>query len=342
MNIFNKFFRHSFQDYIATVAINMKPVNGPWGGSSVFVQQLADALRQGGYRVCYDLHQKVDVILIIDPREDLQSKAFSIADIKDYKLNHPEVRVIHRINECDKRKNSHFIDKLLCDANKIADYTVFISEWLQNYFYSLWFDVHRPHCVIYNGADSRIFHPIGGSVYEEGNIIRFVTHHWADNPMKGFPVYAQLDRMIASGEIKNTELWVIGRWPKDIEWQSSRLIPPASGAKLADLLRQCHMYITASLWEPCGMHHIEGAQCGLPLLAHADGGGIVEAAERYGLVFKDNLPESIENARIKYTALREKVFTSMPNGIVMAHQYVRIVQMLITQRGSKICNHDQC
>lgn len=316
---------------IATVAINMRPVKGPWGGSSVFVQQFSDALRQSGFRVCYDLWRQVDVILIIDPRDDLQSKAFGMAEIRSYKFRYPEVKIIHRINECDKRKNSSFIDELLREANTLADYTVFISEWLLEYFSSLWFDIRRPHCVIYNGADSRIFHPVGGTVYKEDQTLRIVTHHWADNPMKGFPVYAQLDRMIASGQVGNAELWIIGRWPKDIEWQAALLFQPAAGEKLAGLLRQCHLYITASLWEPCGMHHVEGAQCGLPLLAHADGGGIVEAAERYGLIFKNDLPECIAKARAEYSTLRDKIFTSMPNGIVMAYQYVRIVQMLIAQ-----------
>lgn len=318
---------------IGTVAINMKPVKGPWGGSSVFVWQFANALKQHGFSVRFDLKQPVDVIMLIDPRDDLISKAFGMNEIRKYKQEHPEVKIIHRINECDKRKNTKFMDVLLQEANAVTDYTIFISEWLRDYFIGSWFDSKLAHSVIYNGADSYIFHPVGGVVHKEGQPFRIVTHHWADNPMKGFPVYEKLDRMITTGDITGVELWIIGRWPADIVWQSARLFPPASGQKLADLLRQCHLYITASLFEPCGMHHVEGTQCGLPLLAHADGGGIVEAAKKYGIVFKDDLKEAIETARDDYWQLREKVFANMPSGVTMACDYVRIVQRLLANRG---------
>lgn len=311
----------------------MKPVKGPWGGSNVFVWQFANALKQHGFQVRFDLEQNVDVILIIDPRVDLLSKAFGMQEIIAYKKKNPDVKIIHRINECDQRKNTNFMDDLLREANSFADYTVFISEWLRDYFVKSWFDPQLAHSVIYNGADASVFHPVGGSVFRENQPLRIVTHHWADNPMKGFPVYEILDRMIADGDIKNAELWIIGRWPLNIEWQSAKLFPPASGHKLADLLRQCHLYITASLWEPCGMHHVEGAQCGLPLLAHADGGGIVEAAAKYGYVFRDDLKECIQSARCNYRHLRERVFANIPSGIAMACGYVRIVQMLLATRG---------
>jgi glycosyltransferase involved in cell wall biosynthesis len=149
--------------------------------------------------------------------------------------------------------------------------------------------------------------------------------------LKGFPVYQQLDSLIADGTVKNAEFWIIGRWPKDIHWKKARTFPPVSGKKLGDLLRQCHVYITASLWEPCGMHHVEGAQCGLPLLSHVNGGGIVEAAEKYGILFDNNLPEAIEQMRLNYPAFRKKVLLNMPGGARMSADYVRIIQYVLAQ-----------
>ncbi|MEI9897645.1 MAG: hypothetical protein WDN28_28245 [Chthoniobacter sp.] len=69
------------------------------------------------------------------------------------------------------------------------------------------------------------------------------------------------------------ELWIIGRWPANLCWKSARTFPPLAGRALAERLRECHLYLTATRWEPCGMHHVEGAQCGLPLLYHEDGAG---------------------------------------------------------------------
>ena len=317
---------------VGTVAINMRPVKGSWGGSSVFVWQLMDILKKRGYQVRFDLKKEVDVIFIIDPRDDLQHKAFGIPEIRSYKESHREVKILHRINECDQRKGTDFMDDLLKNANSLADYTVFISNWLCDYFVERWFDPNQPHKVIYNGADSGIFHPVDSVGYEPGQKMRIVTHHWSDNPMKGFPVYEKLDNLIADGDLEGFEFWVIGRWPKDLQWRSAKTFSPTNGGRLASLLRKCHLYITASLWEPCGMHHVEGAQCGLPLIYHANGGGIVEAGEKYGMEYRDNLKDVLLEAREKYFLLRQKVLQNMPNGDLMSFEYFRIVQQLLVEK----------
>jgi len=45
--------------------------------------------------------------------------------------------------------------------------------------------------------------------------------------------------------------------------------------------------VTASRFEPCGMHHIEGSASGLPVLYHQDGGGINELCKKHGIEFND-------------------------------------------------------
>ncbi|MBW1699410.1 MAG: glycosyltransferase family 4 protein [Deltaproteobacteria bacterium] len=311
----------------------MHAVPGSWGGSSVFVKQFIIALRHCGIRHSFSLRGQVDAIFLVDPRDDLQAKAFGLKEILDYRRKNNGVKVIHRINECDQRKGTTFMDELLHQSNETADYTVFISEWLRDYFIQRWFDPSRPHRVIYNAADPSVFHPVGGNKYDGNCPLRLVTHHWSANPMKGFPVYKMIDDMIADGDLKDTELWVIGRWPTDINWRSARTFSPASGRKLADLLRQCHVYVTASLWEPCGMHHVEGAQCGLPLLYHENGGGIVEAGKKYGIGFREEtLTAAIEEMRVRYREMRRLVLDGMPNGVRMASDYVRIVQRLLADR----------
>lgn len=319
---------------VCTVAISMRPVSGPWGGSSVFVHQLDACLQRRGCRVQYHLTPAVDVIVMIDPREDLESKAFGPAAIRDFKRLHPHVQVLHRINECDQRKNTAFMDNLLKEVNPNADHTVFISAWLRDYFVSRWFDPARPHSVIYNGADPAIFHPVGQTPFTPGEPFRISTHHWSDNPMKGFPVYEQVDRLIAGGALPGTELWVIGRWPSSIHWRSARTFPPAAGHRLADLLRQTHAHITASLWEPCGMHHVEAAQCGLPVLYHEDGGGIVEAGNKYGIGFRDSPATAIHALRQNYVAFHQRVLQNAPDGDTMAMAYASLIQQLVVKARS--------
>lgn len=317
---------------IATVAVSMRPVHGPWGGSSVFVHQFVNILKRYGYRLTHKLGEDVGLVVVIDPRENLQARSFGLSELSSFKARHPKVPILHRINECDKRKDTNFMDDLLRRANQFADHTIFISSWLRDYFVERWFDAEKPHTVVYNGADPRVFHPVGGARLEAGGPVRVVTHHWSNNPMKGFAVYKQLDDMIADGEIQGFEFWVIGRWPTDIRWRSARTFPPASDHELAGLLRQCHLYLTASLWEPCGMHHVEGAQCGLPLVYHQDGGGIVEAGEKYGIGFRDDLKSALLTAEAFYPQLKNKLYKNMPSGEEMSCAYMRVVQRLLAER----------
>ena len=316
----------------AIVVLNVRPVKGPWGGASAFAAQFAAVLERYGCEVRFDLRKRVDAIVIIDPRDNLMTKPIGLKEIKAYKDANPKVKILHRVNECDQRKGTSFMDSLLEETNEIADYTVFISSWLRDYFSARWFDLNKPNSLIYNGADPAAFHPIGSSVWREGETMKLVTHHWSDNPMKGFSVYKAIDDLIANGNLHGFELHVIGRWPKDIVWRVAKTAPAAHGRALAEQLRQCHLYVTASLWEPCGMHHVEGAQCGLPLIYHQDGGGIVEAGQKYGIGFKDDVKDVLVEARELYSVLRKRVLESMPNGDRMANEYAHVIQMMLAQR----------
>ena len=77
---------------VASLAINMRPTPGPWGGSSTFVAQLRAFLRARGWRVTYRLGPEVDAIFLVDPREDLQRKAFGMREIIAHREKYPHVR----------------------------------------------------------------------------------------------------------------------------------------------------------------------------------------------------------------------------------------------------------
>jgi hypothetical protein len=81
------------------------------------------------------------------------------------------------------------------------------------------------------------------------------------------------------------------------------------------------------------MHHVEGAQCGLPLLYHEDGGGIVEAGRRYGLGFRDDVKSAILSMRDGIADYRRRVFEKMPSGDRMALEYAEIVQGVLCEWG---------
>jgi glycosyltransferase involved in cell wall biosynthesis len=317
---------------VGWIAFNMRPVEHPWGGGNWWLAQVVRHLRETGYDVRFDLDGPAEVVVVVDPRVG-GNVTFGFEELARYKGQHPGTVCIHRVNECDLRKGTSEIDGLLAEVNRLADHTVFISAWLGDHHAEHWFDRSRPHSVIHNGADPAIFHPVGSA--ELGETMRLVTHHWSDNPLKGFDVYQEVDRLIAAGDLPNVELWVIGRWPSACEWRAARTFPPATGAELGDLLRQGHVYLTASRWEPGGMHHVEGAQCGLPVLYHEDGGGIVELASRYGIGYRDDVVTAIGDMRERYPELRRRALEQAPAGDVMCTAYRRLIQTLLVERPVK-------
>jgi hypothetical protein len=123
------------------IALSYKPKRTPWGGGNQVMEQLVAHLLDQGHRVTFCLEPGVTAILLVDPRAG-DTTTFSVSEIHDFKMAHPHVICVHRINECDLRKNTHEIDDILCQANMVADYTVFISQL--RLFCCRWFDPGGP------------------------------------------------------------------------------------------------------------------------------------------------------------------------------------------------------
>lgn len=314
---------------VATVAVNVRPRSGPYGGANQWAHQLCTSLRRCGYHVVHSLRADVDAVM--GTHLGLSGPlAFTWAEVADAKKRNPRMRVIQRINDNDARKGTHEMSENLAAANRTADHTVFVSSWLRDHHAGKWFDLSRPHSVIDPGADPAIFHPIGNHPWQPGKPFRFVTHHWSDNMSKGFDIYSEMDRLMADGTARDFELWVIGRWPSSIKWRAARTFTACTGRVLADLLRKCHAYVSASRFEPGAMHPVEGIQCGLPLLYHADSGGTASLGQHFGLCLDTDIARSMDATRETYGSLRKAVLESPPSGDCMCLEYRRLIQREIS------------
>ena len=285
-----------------TISFNLKPKFGSWGGGSQFVNVFSRYLSERGHNIVFNLCSSVDVVLLIEG-VDSRSSSFFKQDLEQLMSRKPDLLVVHRVNECDSRKETDYVDNSLLHINSLANKTVFISQWLKEYHN--WFSPEQH--VITNSCDETIFFP--GQPWNETGEFRLVTHHWSPNWNKGFRAYLEIDSAIASESLQNVSLTIIGRWPTECKWKTAKLIPPMSGRPLADELRRHHAYITASVCEPCGMHHVEGAACGLPVAYYRDGGGIVEMCSRYGVEFGDDPVEAVRVLKAQYDDLRRNVIT---------------------------------
>ena len=296
------------------ICLGLVPKDEPWGGGNQFAQSFVKYFEDRGYRVVHTLDSDVDVAVMVDPRVG-DGRLFSHEELaKAKKHSNGRLRVIHRVNECDARKGSNSMDSLLAKANKCADHTVFISEWLREYFLSQWSVDNKKTSVIRNGADENIFNPDGYTSWDGQGPLKMVTHHWSDNRMKGADIYDLLDECLSAPTFRELFAFTyIGRQPKGSMWRNVKVMSPLHGKKLASMIRENHVYLTASRFEPCGMHHIEGALCGLPLLYHEEGGGIVECCSSFGIAFNnDTLVMALRAMRERYAELRMKLEASYP------------------------------
>tara|TARA_B100001939_G_scaffold300000_1_gene275715 strand:- start:374 stop:1423 length:1050 start_codon:yes stop_codon:yes gene_type:complete len=277
------------------IAIGTNIKDGPWGGGNAFAKNLSSYLIECGHSVVFKLIDKdIDIILLTEPRKLSETSSFNHKDISEYisAINSNTV-VFHRINECDERKNTDYMNEYLIESNRVADVTIFVSEWLKDLFIKKGIKKDNLH-TIKAGANREFFNSNNLEIWNKNEKLRIVTHHWGTNKNKGYDVYEYIDKLISKEPWKNMiEFTFIGNLPKNYTFRDSKVIKPLYGKELGDELKKNHIYITGSLFEPSGNHHIEAAQCGLPIL-YIDSGGTSEYCKNFGIKYTiDNLEDKL-------------------------------------------------
>ena len=190
-------------------------------------------------------------------------------------------------------------NKFRIDAGKVADHTIFISKWLYDRYVGAGFSSSE-HSIILNGGDDRLWHSKPQREQHTGQL-KLVTHHWSNHANKGFDIYRKLDDMLQSSYWSQLiSFTYIGRLPDKFHFKTARYLEPLSGNALVEELQQHDVYLTASQHEAAGMHHIEGALCGLPLL-YRESGGIPEYCNGFGISFTtENFEQKLQEMKDTY------------------------------------------
>jgi len=256
-----------------------------WGGGSHFITSLYYYLVKKGIDVTFNFENNIDLIFMFEPRSDNNHPG--IEQILEYQ-KYKKTPVIQRINDTDIARHAYGLSphdppwriKTLLHANQFVDHTIFISEWVKNHYMGHGYNrKERKDSVIVNGCNLDYFYP-EDTTDKKNTKLKVVTHHWSDNPMKGLDMYIAMDKICQNNN--NIEFTYLGRYPSGYTPKATKIIPPVYGKKIGDILRAHNLYITGARFEACGMHHIEAASCGLPVIYHKDGGAINEVCKEYG------------------------------------------------------------
>lgn len=310
------------------ISINSKFFQGPYGGGMQFANYFKGFLEGKGIKVVNNLKDHdIDVIFHVNPFSFLRKSAsYSFLDAYAYKLEHPKTIIIQRINECDERKGTKYVNKLLIEASKYSDAIIFIASWLKPLLEKAGLNKEKKSTIILHGSDNRIFNTDNKEFWDKKRKMRIVTHHWGGHYLKGHDFYKRLDNLLNKKEFFDKfEFTYIGNYPKDLIYKNTKIISPLAGKELVAELKKHDVYITASRNEPAGMHHVEGALCGLPLL-YIDSGSLSEYCRDYGLEFdKDNFEKKLLEMYYNYDIYLEKIKRYDRTADKMSEKYLQFI-----------------
>lgn len=326
------------------ISIGCNIQSGPFGGGNQLNRALADYFVENGYEVEFDLSSNdIDLIILVDPRKNLRSISFGDKEILAYiNKKNPNALVLQVVHECDERKGTKGLNNRLAWANRVANSTVFISNWQQNLFHDQNYNINND-CVIRNGSNEKIFNWDGESKWNGKEPMKIVTHHWSNNWMKGFDIYEKIDMMLNDDKWRDRiEFTYIGNIPKNFKFINAKIIEPLADEKLANELSKHHAYVTGSLNEPAGLHHIEGALTGLPIL-YRESGALPEYCNNFGESFSgtDDFIQALDRLIDNYNLWTEKLLSYPYTFENMCKKYKNLIESMMSNRDSLIAEREK-
>ena len=242
--------------------MNRSPVDGPWGGGAHFFRAMVDHSR---HTIMHERNATAthahcaDVVVIAGLDPDANGIGINWA----YHPHNP--KIVYRVNDCDARKGTTSVDRMIGGMATRSDGVVWVSNWLQKHM------GHSRGRVIVNGVEPNV------KKEHSGGPLRIVVHHWSDNRAKGADIHEHIDALCTLFPGTYTQTF-IGR--HRCNFKSTQTVGPLFGQALRDELVSHDVYVSASRWDPGPNHILEGLAAGLPVFVHADGGGAVEFAGR--------------------------------------------------------------
>lgn len=242
----------------------------PSGGGNQFLLALRQCFVEFG---CYEAEpEDADCILFNSYPFGAAAELYArVARIR--RQSRRAITVVHRVDgpiAVVRGSARHLeVDRSIAAFNHLlADATVFQSQWSRSVCRAFGIGSSKPETVICNAPDARsFFPPAQPNLPRAGERVRLIATSWSSNWRKGFDIYRFLDQALDHGRY---ELTIIGNVP--VSFSNASVIPALGSRELGEQLRAAHIYLAASVDDPCSNALLEALHCGLPVVARASGG----------------------------------------------------------------------
>lgn len=216
------------------------------------------------------------------------------------------IRLVHRIDGPigEYRGYDNGTDRKIWKINnEIADATIFQSHYSLNKHIELGM-IFKNAVVIPNSVDPYIFNSFKRIDFSAKNRkIRLIATSWSGNLRKGGEVYAWIEEHLNWNKYEFT---FVGRTQQ--KFKRIKHISACSSRRLANILRQHDIYITASIADPCSNSLLEALACGLPAV-YLQSGGHPELVKGAGVGFltDEEALVAIDRVACGYKAFQERI-----------------------------------
>lgn len=265
----------------------------PAGGSYTFMRYFCDYLTRQGIEWTHDMDAEYEVLFV-------NSWTIPYAAVLRRKTERQNLRVVHRIDgaaqEYGRRDG---VDWLQRDVNRLADLTVYQSQYAFNATYERYRLTSMRGPVLRNPVDTAHFSPEGPRCDWPSDVTRVISVGWSPNPLKGnwrIPILARAN--------PNVEFVVVGRHTEIDDLPNVRKIDFLEHEHLPQALRSADAYLSLIQNDACPNVIIEALGCGLPVM-YVSSGGVPELVRGAGVAFENDaaFPAALE----KVLAGRDKL-----------------------------------
>ncbi len=285
----------------------------PYGGGNQFLLGLRKEFRRRHFRVENNTISKATQACLFN--------SFNFDFERLRKVRRPGCKMVHRVDGPVGiyRGRDDGIDQRIAKINQeLADITIFQSAYSLREHMEMGLYFKSP-AVIMNATDPHIFHSHGRRPFSSQRKTSLISTSWSDNPNKGVETYQWLDEHL---NWKQFEYTFVGR--SSIRFKHIRHIEALPSEKLATLLRQHDIFITASRNDPCSNALIEALACGLPAI-YLISGGHPEIVGEAGLSFsaKEEIPALLDQLVKEYAERQRRI--SLPDLAEVADRYLAVM-----------------